>query len=112
MTTVQLGTAPLHAPPPQPPNAEPGAGSALKDTVVPSSNSPAQVVPQSMPRGAEVTVPLPVPCFSTVTVKTRSNTISKSTGGPGVRLTPESVPPNIFRGGVAALNADTMMERL
>src|SRR5688572_15544963 len=111
MTTVQVGTAPLHAPPLQPINTERGAGAALKDTVVPWSKSPEQVIPQSMPEGIEVTVPLPIPLFCTVTVKTGTSTTSKATGGPGVRLTPERVPPKILRGGVAALNAEATMVR-
>lgn len=56
-------------------------------------------------------VPLPIPSFCTVTVKTGTSMTSKSTGGPGVRLTPESVPPKILRGGVAAVNAETTMVR-
>src|SRR5262245_50910470 len=111
MTTVHAGTAPLHASPLQPTNTERGAVAALKDTMVPCSKSPEQVVPQSMPRGVEEMVPLPIPCFCTVTVKTGTSMTSKSTGGPRVRLTPESVPPKILRGGVAAVNAETTMVR-
>lgn len=56
-------------------------------------------------------VPLPIPSFCSVTAKTGTSTTSKSTGGPGVRLMPERVPPKILRRGVAALNAETTMVR-
>lgn len=99
--------APLH-----PANEEPGAAAAFKETIVPSENWLEQVVPQSMPAGVEVTVPLPFPCFCTVTVKSLTSVISRLTGAPAVRFTPGNVPPNIFRGGDAALKADTVIVRL
>jgi len=70
------------------------------------------VAPQSIPVGDEVTVPLPSPSLFTVTVKSRTSVISRSIGAPAVRLTLGNVPPNILRGGDAALNADTVMVRL
>src|SRR5689334_9817812 len=111
MRTVHVGTTPLHAPPLQPRNTEPGAVSALRESIVPLSKSTEQVVPQSMPRGAEVMMALPIPCFCTVTLNTGTSTTSKSTGGPGVRVTPERVPREILRGGVAAFNAETTIVR-
>jgi len=65
-----------------------------------------------MPARDEVTVPLPSPAFCTVTVKRRTSVISRSIGGPAVKFTPGSVPPKIFRGGEAALNAVTVIVRL
>ena len=54
--------------PPQLTNDEPAAAAAFKATEVPVSNWFEQVVPQLMPAGVEVTVPLPVPCLVTVTM--------------------------------------------
>src|SRR6478672_3233178 len=65
-----------------------------------------------MPAGEEVTVPLPFPCFSTLTVKSLTSVISRLTGAPAVKFTPGKVPPKIFRGGDAALKADTVIVRL
>jgi len=65
-----------------------------------------------MPARDEVTVPLPFPAFCTVTVKSRTSVISRSIGAPAVKFTPGNVPPKIFRGGDAALNADTVIVRL
>src|SRR5689334_24236299 len=65
-----------------------------------------------MPAGEEVTVPLPFPFFSTVTVKRLTSVTSRLIGAPVVKFTPGNVPPKIFRGGDAALNADTVIVRL
>ena len=62
--TVQL-PAPEHAPL-QPPNVEPLAGVAESDTDVPLEKFAAQVLPQLIPEGVEVTVPLPLPIFVTL----------------------------------------------
>jgi hypothetical protein len=51
---------PAHPPPDQPEKEEPAAGEALSVTVVPCTNEALHVVPQSMPEGEDVTVPLPV----------------------------------------------------
>src|SRR6476646_3308471 len=64
-----------------------------------------------MPARDEVTVPLPSPAFCTVTVKRRTIVISRSIGAPAVRFMPGSVPPKIFSGGEAALNAVTVIVR-
>ncbi|GAC1344047.1 MAG: hypothetical protein NVSMB23_18550 [Myxococcales bacterium] len=46
--------APVH-----PENDQPASAIASKDTLVPASNSPEQAAPQSIPAGAERTVPAP-----------------------------------------------------
>jgi hypothetical protein len=53
----------------QPVNVDPVAGVAVKATMVPLANDARQVVPQEMPAGALLTVPLPVPDFVTVSAK-------------------------------------------
>src|SRR5919197_6728174 len=47
----------------QPVKTEPGVGVAVRVTMVPYGKTAEQVPPQSMPAGALVTVPLPVPAF-------------------------------------------------
>ena len=64
-----------------------------------------------MPAGEEVTVPLPLPCFCTVTVKSRTNAISRLTGAPAVKFTSGDVPLKIFTGGESPLKADTVIVR-
>src|SRR6187455_398805 len=58
--TVQLVDVTLHAPP-QPPNVEPLAAAAMSVTDVPLLKFALQVLPQLMPDGDDVTVPLPLP---------------------------------------------------
>src|SRR5215467_14164866 len=53
----------------QPEKVEPVAGVAVKVTAVPLVKDARQVVPQEMPAGALITVPLPVPDFVTVNAK-------------------------------------------
>jgi hypothetical protein len=60
---------PLQPPPLQPLNVEPAAGVAVKVTAVPLANAAEQVLPQEMPVGALVTVPLPAPALLTVSDK-------------------------------------------
>jgi len=50
----------------QPENVEPVAGAAVRVTAVPLVNDAEQVLPQEMPAGVLVTVPLPVPALVTV----------------------------------------------
>jgi hypothetical protein len=61
---------PEHPPPDQPVNVEPDVADALRVTWVPASNWAEQVVPQLIAPGGvvEVTVPVPVPAFETVSV--------------------------------------------
>jgi hypothetical protein len=62
--TAQLAV-PVHAPL-QPVKVEPVAAAAVSVTLVPETTVALQVVPQLMPAGLEVTVPLPVPALVTV----------------------------------------------
>jgi hypothetical protein len=57
------GATPLQVPPDQWLKAEPGAGVAIRVTLVLEKTSVEQVLPQSIPTGELVTVPLPVPPF-------------------------------------------------
>ena len=57
---------PLHPPPLHPENVDPASGTAVNVTVVPLVKLPEQLLPQLIPAGALVTVPLPAPTFSTV----------------------------------------------
>src|SRR5262245_42283227 len=57
---------PVHPPPLQPVNVEPVDAEAVRVTTVPPVNAIEHPVPQLMPAGELVTVPLPVPAFVTV----------------------------------------------
>src|ERR1043166_2290173 len=59
---------PLQAPP-QPANVEPESGVTAKLTTVPLEKFAEHVVPQEIPEGVLVTVPVPVPLLATVRVK-------------------------------------------
>lgn len=67
MLTAQV-PVPLQ-PPLHPVKVEPGLAVAVNATTLPSSKGAAQVVPQVMPAGTEVTVPLPAPLRTTVSVR-------------------------------------------
>ena len=54
--------------PDQPPNVEPDAGAAVNVTVVPLLSVVEQVLPQLIPVGLLVTLPVPVPARLTVSV--------------------------------------------
>lgn len=56
---------PVHSPL-QPANVEPLAGAALSVTDVPFAKFAAHVLPQLMPAGEDVTVPVPLPIFVTL----------------------------------------------
>jgi hypothetical protein len=62
---VHVAALPVQSPD-QPLNAEPAAGAAVSVTLVPETKALEQVVPQSIPAGELVTVPVPVPLFVTV----------------------------------------------
>ena len=66
MVTLQA-PVPLHAPP-QPAKVEPELGVADKFTTVPLAKLAEQVVPQEIPAGELVIVPVPVPFFVAVRV--------------------------------------------
>jgi hypothetical protein len=59
---------PVQPPPLQPAKTDPEAGRAVSVTVVRFENDPEHVVPQLMPLGLLVTVPLPVPVLVTWSV--------------------------------------------
>ena len=68
MVTVHV-PVPVHPPSDQPANVELPSGAAVSVTDVPLAKVAEQaesVSPQSMPLGAEVTTPLPVPLSATV----------------------------------------------
>ncbi len=65
MVSTQV-PVPVQPPPVQPPKVEPAVGAAVNVTLVPGVKDAAQVAPHAMPAGAEVTVPVPVPLFETV----------------------------------------------
>jgi hypothetical protein len=64
MVTVQVLWVPLHAPA-QRTNLDPLDGAAVNVTVVGGANRAVHVRPQLMPWGDDVTVPRPLPSFST-----------------------------------------------
>ncbi len=71
VTLVAEFTVTLHVPvpvqaPPQPVNAIPASGAAVRITGVPAVNENEHVAPQLIPAGLLVTVPVPVPNFETV----------------------------------------------
>jgi hypothetical protein len=68
---VQL-PVPEQPPPIQPAKVEPTAGTAVRSTGMVESKAATQVVPQLIPEGVLVTVPLPVPARVTVSVKISS----------------------------------------
>src|SRR6185312_14623895 len=74
LTDFAASMVTLHAPvplqaPPQPANAEPVSGVAVKLTTVPLAKLAEHVVPQEIPGGVLVTVPVPVPLLATVREK-------------------------------------------
>src|SRR5438093_7070742 len=68
MLTMQ-DAVPLHPSPLQLSNVESLAATAVSVTLVPELNGALHVLPQLIPTGILVTVPLPVPAFTTVRVK-------------------------------------------
>jgi len=69
IVTVQVLVVPVQPPPLQPVKSEPAAGAAVKVTMVPLVNEAAHAVPQEMPAGALVTVPVAAPDFVMVSAK-------------------------------------------
>ena len=66
MVTTQAAV-PVQAPL-QPPNFDPGSGVAVRVTPVPTGKLFEQLEPQSIPAGAEVTLPEPEPVRLTLSV--------------------------------------------
>ncbi len=75
MVTVQ-DSVPLQPPPLKPAKVEPAAAVAVSVTEVPAAKLLEQSVPQLIPAGLLVTVPLPVPDLFTVRVKTSTSLIA------------------------------------
>jgi hypothetical protein len=63
--SLQFAFVPAQSPD-QPVNLEPPAGLAFSVTDAPSWNVALQTLPQLIPAGFDVTLPLPVPAFVTV----------------------------------------------
>ncbi len=91
---IEQAAVPEQAPP-QPAKVEPGPGTALSSTGVPNGMAVSQTDPQSMPAGVEVTVPVPLPSFVTVTVKSVSPAALPSSGHrtSAQRATAQTSPP-------------------
>jgi hypothetical protein len=68
VTVTTQAPVPVHAPL-HPANVDPVAGAAVNVTIVPLAKLAAHAVPQLIPVGALVTVPVPVPASATVNVK-------------------------------------------
>jgi hypothetical protein len=68
--TVQA-PVPMQPPPLQPLKVEPGAGVAVRVTVVPLEKLAEQLVPQVIPGGEVVTVPLPLPARTAASARIR-----------------------------------------
>jgi len=68
IVAVQVAV-PEQPPPLQPVKVEPAAGTAVKVTAVPLENGVEHVVPQLIPAGAVVTMPVPAPALVTVSAK-------------------------------------------
>jgi hypothetical protein len=66
MVTLQDVPVPEHPPPDHPVKVEPAEAAAVRTTVEPREKVFEQLTPQSMPPGADVTVPIPAPSFVTV----------------------------------------------
>jgi hypothetical protein len=62
------GLVPLHPPPDQPRNVDPGEGVPVRVTTVPAPKVLEHVEPQLIPAGLLATVPTPVPAFATASV--------------------------------------------
>src|SRR5690606_16511120 len=78
--------APPHPPPLQPANVEPLAGAAVSVTEVPGAYDWSQSVPQLMPAGIDVTVPVPLPLRLTTSELLSAKGASTVTGAVTVRL--------------------------
>jgi hypothetical protein len=90
IVTVQV-LVPEQPPPDQPANTDPVAAVAVKTTLAPALKGAAQVAPQVIPAGAEVTDPVPVPALVTVNVFCPLVNVAVTAASPALRLT-EQVP--------------------
>jgi hypothetical protein len=91
MLTWQL-PVPVQAPL-QPVKVDPPPAAALSVTTAPELKAKLHVLPQLIPAGALVTVPLPAPLLATVSVKLASSKVAVTLRGADiVRLQVEPVP--------------------
>jgi hypothetical protein len=67
---------PVHPAPDQPENVEVASAAAVNTTDVPYAMGAEHVAPQSMPAGADVTVPAPLPSFVTVRVSSSTANVA------------------------------------
>jgi hypothetical protein len=98
IVTVQVVAVPEQPPPFQPEKVEPDAGAAVKVTAVPLVKEVEQVVPQEMPAGELVTVPLPAPALVTVRANEACMNVAVTEVAPlivtvQVVAVPEQPPP-------------------
>src|SRR5437879_2421541 len=109
ISTWQVPVVPEQPPPPdQPVKIEPAAGVAVRTTGTGWANVSAQVVPQSIPGGFEVTTPDPLPLVEIVNVLVTRYRASAN-WSPVVSLLPVSVEPpaTIFPSGSSATASAT-----
>jgi hypothetical protein len=101
----------------QPVNAEPAAGVAARVTTVPALNDVEQLVPQLIPAGVLVTVPVPVPDLLTFIVSVGTNVAETATSEVKVTVqepVPEQAAPlqpaNTDPGAATAVRAIAVPE--
>jgi len=93
--TVQ-GPVPLQPPPLHPAKTEPGAAVAANVTGAPLAKTAEQLVPHVIPGRLLITVPLPAPALTTVTVNRASNAAVRTTSRVALITqlpTPLQAPP-------------------
>lgn len=112
IVTVQV-PVPLQFAPDQPANTEVASGVATNVTTVFSGMAAAQVVPQLIPAGDDVTEPSPEPTRDTVSAKLLDGSVVKVATtlaaactvieqvGPAPEQAPDQPPKNAFAAGVA-----------
>ncbi len=97
MVTTQL-PVPEQPPPLQPVNVEPGLVVAVNTTTLPWSTAAAQVAPQVMPAGADVTVPVPMPAFTTVRVRVMGAKVATTVRALAIVTVQVPVPGQLMPG--------------
>jgi hypothetical protein len=88
---------PEQPPPLQPAKVDPVAAAALRVTVVPAAKLALQVLPQLIPAGTDVTVPVPVPARATLNVAGLRVKVADTDCAPDIETEqapiPEQPPP-------------------
>src|SRR5689334_21638299 len=109
--TVHTPT-PVHAPS-QPVKVDPKPGVAVSVAVEAGANGALHVVPQSIPAGLLVTVPLPLPCLETVSIAPATSSAAATSSVPwphnafGAPLVPQTAVAS-GTGCAAAISALTV----